>query len=205
MQSIKCSIIGDSGIGKTSLLIAYTAKAIPGERYTPTIFDHYSANVMFNERSVSLGIWETIGRTKTTNPFEEEEEFEPFCSLNNDVVLICFSVVDPSSFENVRTKWSPEVSQHCPDAPVILVGLKSDLRNDDKTLKDLMDRRLSPISERQGELMAKEINAVKYIECSSQARNGIKQVFDEVIRSANRSNSLPKKPGKVLTHHCCPM
>lgn len=33
--------------------------------------------------------------------------------------------MSPSSFENVTTKWNPEVKHHCPDAPVILVGMYS--------------------------------------------------------------------------------
>ena len=47
-----------------------------------------------------------------------------------DVFLICFSVVDPTSLENVRSKWYPEISHHAPDVPIILVGTKLDLRND---------------------------------------------------------------------------
>ena len=43
-------------------------------------------------------------------------------SLQTDVFLICFSVVSPSSYENVTTKWNPEVKHHCPDAPILLVG-----------------------------------------------------------------------------------
>lgn len=44
--------------------------------------------------------------------------------LQTDVFLICFSVVSPSSFENVTSKWYPEIKHHCPDAPVLLVRKK---------------------------------------------------------------------------------
>ena len=43
-------------------------------------------------------------------------------SFQTDVFLICFSVVSPSSFENVTTKWCPEIKHHCPDAPILLIG-----------------------------------------------------------------------------------
>ena len=43
-------------------------------------------------------------------------------SFQTDVFLICFSVVSPSSHENVVTKWNPEIKHHCPDAPVLVVG-----------------------------------------------------------------------------------
>jgi hypothetical protein len=39
-----------------------------------------------------------------------------------DVFLICYSLVNPASFENVRAKWFPEVSHHCPNTPIILVN-----------------------------------------------------------------------------------
>ncbi len=42
--------------------------------------------------------------------------------FQTDVFLICFSVVSPSSFENVTTKWCPEIKHHCPDAPILLIG-----------------------------------------------------------------------------------
>ena len=45
-----------------------------------------------------------------------------FLCLQTDVFLICFSVVSPSSFENVSTKWCPEIKHHAPDAVVLLIG-----------------------------------------------------------------------------------
>jgi len=91
--------------------------------------------------------------------------------------------VNPASFENVRAKWYPEVSHHCPNTPIILVGTKLDLREDRETLEKLKERRLSPINYPQGLAMAKEIAAVKYVECSALTQKGVKNVFDEAIRA----------------------
>ena len=63
-----------------------------------------------------------------------------------DVFLICFSLVNPASFENVRAKWYPEVRHHCPNVPIILVGTKLDLREDKETIEKLKDKRLAPIT-----------------------------------------------------------
>jgi hypothetical protein len=46
----------------------------------------------------------------------------PLSYPQTDVFLICFSVVSPSSFENVTSKWCPEIKHHCPDAPILLIG-----------------------------------------------------------------------------------
>jgi Ras-related C3 botulinum toxin substrate 1 len=100
------------------------------------------------------------------------------------VFLVCFSIVNPSSFENVRAKWYPEVSHHCPRAPLILVGTKLDLREDPETLTKLESKRQAPITYEQGMQMSKEIGAVKYMECSALTQKGLKAVFDEAIRGA---------------------
>lgn len=71
--------------------------------------------------SVSLGLWDTAGQ-------EDYDRLRPLSYPQTDVFLICFSVASPSSFENVTSKWYPEIKHHCPDAPMILVGkLKYDI------------------------------------------------------------------------------
>ena len=52
------------------------------------------------------------------------------CKYLQDVILICFSVTSYASFQNVQDRWIPEVTHHCPDTPIILVGTKSDLREE---------------------------------------------------------------------------
>lgn len=97
--------------------------------------------------------------------------------------MICFSLVNPASFENVRAKWYPEVNHHCPNTPIILVGTKLDLRDEPKTVEKLKARKQMPISYAQGLALAKQIGALKYQECSALNQRGLKNVFDEAIRA----------------------
>lgn len=39
--------------------------------------------------------------------------------------------------ENIPEKWTPEVKHFCPNVPIILVGNKKDLRNDEHTRREL--------------------------------------------------------------------
>jgi len=182
MQNIKCVVVGDGAVGKTCLLISYTTNAFPGE-YIPTVFDNYSANVMVDGKPINLGLWDTAGQ-------EDYDRLRPLSYPQTDVFLVCFSVISSSSFENVKTKWVPEIQHHAPNVPILLVGTKSDLRKDDSTIKQLSSRNQSMVNIESAQRMSTEIGAVNFLECSALTQEGLKQVFDEAIRAAM---AIPKK------------
>jgi len=181
MQNIKCVVVGDGAVGKTCLLISYTTNAFPGE-YIPTVFDNYSANVMVDGRPIQLGLWDTAGQ-------EDYDRLRPLSYPQTDVFLVCYSIISRASYENVKTKWIPEIKHHVPDAPFLLVGTKVDLRNDAEVLKKVGN----PLTKADGESLAKELGARCYVECSALTQDGLKNVFDEAIRAALNKNIKHKK------------
>lgn len=54
---------------------------------------------------------------------EDYDRLRPLSYPQTDVFILCFSVVSPVSFDNVCTKWIPEIRQYCADTPIILVGM----------------------------------------------------------------------------------
>jgi len=189
MQNIKCVVVGDGAVGKTCLLISYTTNAFPGE-YIPTVFDNYSANVMVDGKPVNLGLWDTAGQ-------EDYDRLRPLSYPQTDVFLICFSIISPHSFDNVKSKWFPEIQHHAPGVPIILVGTKSDLRGDEAMLASLAAKGLRVISREEAAARQKEIGAVSYMECSALTQEGLKDVFDAAIR-ASMNRKIVKPKGKCV-------
>jgi Ras-related C3 botulinum toxin substrate 1 len=74
------------------------------------------------------------------------------------------------------------------------VGTKIDLRTEEKTLEELKKQGKQPITPQQGAEKAKEINALKYLECSALTRDGLKNVFDEALTSVVRNRTQSSKP-----------
>ena len=190
MQNIKCVVVGDGAVGKTCLLISYTTNAFPGE-YIPTVFDNYSANVMVDGKPVNLGLWDTAGQ-------ENYDRLRPLSYPQTDVFLICFSIISPSSFDNVKSKWWPEIQHHAPNVPLVLVGTKSDLRDDQEALRSLTLKGLSLIPQAECGARMTAIGADAYFECSALTQDGLKDVFDGAIKAATTSRAPPKKGGCIL-------
>ncbi|KAJ2413371.1 GTPase Cdc42 [Coemansia sp. RSA 2530] len=173
MQTIKCVVVGDGAVGKTCLLISYTTNKFPSE-YVPTVFDNYAVTVMIGDEPYTLGLFDTAGQ-------EDYDRLRPLSYPQTDVFLVCFSVTSQASFENVKEKWFPEVSHHCPGVPCIIVGTQVDLREDAVTLQKLAKNKQKAIMEEQGLMLARELKAAKYVECSALTQKGLKNVFDDGI------------------------
>ena len=104
---------------------------------------------------------------------EDFDAIRPMSYPGTNVFLLCFAVDKRDTFKNVQAKWVPELKQHQPKVPILLLGTKCDLR-EDKTCDCI------PVSECQK--LAKDIGAFKYDEVSAMKNLGVKQAFEDAIR-----------------------
>jgi small GTP-binding protein len=188
MQTCKVVIVGDGAVGKTCFVVAFTYNVFPQD-YVPTVFDNYSAVIEFEGRQFNLALWDTAGQT-------DFEKLRPMSYEGADIFLLFFSIINPTSYDNVKDKWIQEIRQYNPNIPVILVGTKADQRNDKNVIEKLLEQKQQPITTAQGTKLAAMIGAVRYYECSAKEMTGMREIFDEVIRTVANFR-VGKKPGKV--------
>ena len=121
----------------------------------PTVFENYDADSEVDGKHVTLRLWDTAGS-------EDYDRLRPLSYPDSHVILICFSIAIPDSFDNVHEKvrskllvlmfilplpqWISEVNHFCQGLPIILVGLQKDLRSDPKTIDELRRYRQHPVT-----------------------------------------------------------
>ncbi|XP_045172181.2 ras-like GTP-binding protein RHO [Mercenaria mercenaria] len=173
----KLVTVGDGSCGKTCLLHVFSKGQFP-EFYIPTVFETYVADIEVDGKMVEMALWDTAGQ-------EDYDRLRPLSYPDTvNVILMCFSIDSPDSLENIPEKWAPEVKHFCPNVPIILVGNKIDLRNDEAVRCELANMNQKPVALEDGRAMAERIGAHCYLECSAKKMDGIIEVFEAATRAA---------------------
>ncbi|NXY92309.1 RHOF protein, partial [Alcedo cyanopectus] len=160
--------------------------------YVPTVFEKYTASLQVSDKPVKIHLWDTAGQ-------EDYDRLRPLSYSDANVVLICFDVTNHNSYDNILTKWYPEVNHFCRGVPVLLVGCKTDLRREQEVVDKLQEKHAEPISSQQGTAMARQIRAVSYLECSARYQENIGTIFSKacgVALSAMHRSQRRRRPGK---------
>ncbi|KAI4266929.1 MAG: hypothetical protein L6R35_006902 [Caloplaca aegaea] len=143
----------------------------------PTVFENYVTDCRVDGKSVQLALWDTAGQ-------EDYERLRPLAYSKAHVILIGFSIDTPDSLDNVKHKWVEEANERCPSVPIILVGLKKDLREDQMAQEEMRKKSQHFTTDSEGNNVARDIGARKYLECSSLTGEGVDDVFEAATRAA---------------------
>ena len=134
--SLKLLIIGDSRVGKTSLLLNYVDHVFPEEHIATIGVEYKDKNIIRNDYNIRLQIWDTAGQERfhsiTKNIFR-----------NTNGVLFVFDVTNRQSFNNIKN-WIKDTEHLDKDIKGIILGNKIDLEDqrliDNEELKELGDK-----------------------------------------------------------------
>ncbi|XP_037978560.1 GTP-binding protein rhoC [Plutella xylostella] len=179
-EKIKCVLVGDGAVGKSSLIAAYAQDTF-SEDYQPTAYDTFNVAVDVDDRRVTVEICDTAGQDSMSG-------LRALCYPGTDVLMLCFSVVRPETFRSVARRWAGAVA--AVRAPLLLVGTQSDLASDARVLQNLRARGEHVVTEAEAKALAAKINAT-YIETSAKTRKQLKDAFDAAILAG-----LPVVAGK---------
>ncbi|XP_056637313.1 rho-related GTP-binding protein RhoU-like [Diorhabda sublineata] len=189
-KKIKCVIVGDQAVGKTSLAVSYSNDSFPSE-YVPTAYDNYNVQVQVNGKPVRVELCDTAGEDGL-NPLRH------LCYPGSDVFMLCFSIVKPNSFISACTRWADELSRL--GAAVVLVGTQADLATNVDVINRLRQFGQRPVMQSEARGLAERLNA-PYIETSALACTHLKEAFDTAIVIALKRQKRKTRPWMKLL--CC--
>ena len=174
--TFKIILIGDSGVGKSSLIIR-TSKNYFAEEYKATIgFEFFTFVCKINDKIIKLQIWDTCGQ-------------EVYRSLivsfyrNSSLAIIVYSIDNMDSFHHINNWLNDLRDKNNPNIIKFLIGNKNDLENERK------------VSFEEGENFYKEMNFDYFTECSAKTGINVNEIF---IRA---SKLLYIQQTKYLNHN----
>ncbi|CAG7853380.1 GTP-binding protein rhoA AltName: Full=Rho1 protein homolog; Flags: Precursor [Serendipita indica DSM 11827] len=168
----KLVIVGDGACGKTCLLIVFHKGEFP-EDYIPTVFENYVADVEVDGKRVELALWDTAGQ-------EDYDRLRPLSYPDSHVILICFSIDQPDSLDNVQ------------ENPLFAHRLQKGLEKRSPDTDTLQRAGQRPVTPEQGQAVAQKVGARMYLECSARTGEGVREVFQYATRTALLKFTKPK-------------
>ena len=162
-KNIKVALIGDSGVGKSSIALRYTTNEFD-VNYMSTNGAAYSNKIVKrDDETLQLDIWDTAGQ-------------ERFRSLGRNfykdafIVILVYDITRPESFKSLKEIWYEELKQHGEDKPVIaIVGNKSDQYENENI-----------VNEEEARKYAESVGGI-FQQVSAKTGSGINDLFNECI------------------------
>ena len=162
-EGIKITLIGNSGVGKTSIINQYIDQTFD-EANAATIGANYSEKVITkNNKEYELNIWDTAGQEKFHSVGKH---------FYKDAYIVClvYDITSQDSLDQLKEIWYPDIKKYGEKYTILaVVGNKSDLYEND----NLAD-------ENQAKEFAQSINAT-FMLTSAKTGDGIEKLFDTLV------------------------
>jgi len=187
----KCCVIGDHGVGKTSIIHALLGK--PVDKLQSTIgIDFFSKTVLLDNQDVYVTIWDTAGA-------ERYHSLMHSYLRGSDIVIVVYDLTRIDAMQSL-TYWLRQIEYNKPSVVVIL-GNKNDLS---QVTKHAIHDTLQPYMRQHWSILTSK--------CSSRRREPIKNIFQKSILMITKQGDFPKEIHKLVritsrknrqTQKCC--
>jgi len=164
---LKVIILGDSGVGKTSLMNQFVNKKFSNQ-YKATIgADFLTKEIVVDDRLVTMQIWDTAGQ-------ERFQSLGVAFYRGADCCVLVYDVTAPTSFKSLdawRDEFLIQASPRDPENfPFVVIGNKIDLDN-------------SSISNKRALQWCQSKNNIPYFETSAKEAINVEKAFQTVAKN----------------------
>jgi len=188
-HAFKLITLGNSGVGKTSLILRYCDSLFSPTFITSIGVDFKIKNLVVDDKRIRLNIWDTAGQERFRNITNS------YIKGSNGVLMV-YDITDRKSFIDVN-QWIASINEHSSlTTPIIILANKSDMESTRQVTKT------------EGELLAKKYN-LPFFEVSARKNTNISEAIEILVKnmlekvkpiSGGATISLDEKPTKKK---CC--
>jgi len=173
LTTLKLLIIGESGVGKSSLLLRFTDDAFDPEQAATIGVDFKVKTVKVNGDKVKLAIWDTAGQ-------ERFRTLTPSYYRGGQGVIVVYDVTNRETFAKVEN-WLTELETYSTNLDLVkmLVGNKCDLESQGERA----------VSKEEGLKCARK-HQMMFIEASAKTREGVACAFEELVEKIIQTPQL---------------
>ena len=163
---VKFIIVGDSSVGKSSILVRFTSSKFD-EKHSPTLSMEFgSKHIIYNNSDYLVQIWDTAGQ-------EQYKSITRSYYKESAVAMMVYDIRKEESFEHIKV-WLEDCKNLTPSSTLlVLIGNKNDLEEERKITKEM------------GENFANENNMI-FFETSALNGSGVDNAFQKCIENIDR-------------------
>lgn len=169
----KLLIVGESGVGKTCILLQFADGRFENSHLSTIGVDFKVKEMVVDDKPVKLQIWDSAGQERFRN-------ITASYYRNCSGILIVYDVTDHESFDRV-SKWIEEVRAYVPTVPLIILGNKADLESE------------RAVTVEEGKELA-ERHKLVCVETSAKESTNIESTFVEFARQLIKDQESRPKP-----------
>ena len=161
MLTFKIIIIGNSGVGKTSITTSAVKNVFINDYKSTIGMEIFSLYLKVNDKPIKLQIWDTCGQEIYRSLIQNFYR-------NSSLAIIVYSIDKKNSFKDINL-WIKEIRVNSsPDIKIVLIGNKSDLDKDRQ------------VSYEEGKKYLDDDEVLKFFETSAKTGENIKKLFEEI-------------------------
>ena len=164
MKKLKFVIIGETQVGKTSLINQYVNNQFEGDYLMTIGNDKTTKEITIDEKKVTLEIWDTIGH-------ETLRAANKIFMKNTNIALMVYDITNRDSFDNLNQFYEELISINTENKMIIgVTANKSDLYED------------ACVNKEEGEDYANKINA-SFFESTATDHENVENIFNELTKA----------------------
>ena len=190
-DSIKVSFIGDSCVGKTSIINRKVKGTFVNNLSNTIGSSHIVLQYKIDDKTIEMCLWDTAGQEKYAS-------LVPLYVRNSKVICVVASINDPQSISNID-KWIVNASEECCNAVIVVIINKIDLHGDDIPTKDQIVEELAQKHENLFFVSALDATGIDdtFEFIARAGTSGYERCLNDNDESAIKLNEKEKKSG------CC--